>query len=76
MLCWHLASVIDFYTREVLSYEVRTSAKLKKVLNMLKKLKENHQDNIKGMIIQSDQGVQYQNSRYSDLLKEYELIYE
>lgn len=43
---------------------------------MLKKLKENHQDNIKGMIIQSDQGVQYQNSRYSDLLKDYELIYE
>lgn len=51
-----------------------TNAKLEKVLNMLKKLKENHRDNIKGMIIQSDQGVQYQNSRYSDLLKEYEII--
>ena len=70
----YLSPIIDFYTREVLSYEVGTNAKLEKVLNMLKKLKENHRDNIKGMIIQSDQGVQYQNSRYSDLLKEYELI--
>lgn len=26
------------------------------------------------MIIQSDQGVQYQNSRYSDLLNEYEIV--
>lgn len=26
------------------------------------------------MVIQSDQGVQYQNSRYSDLLKKYEII--
>lgn len=70
----YLSLIIDFYTREVLSYEVGTNAKLEKVLNMLKKLKEKHRDNIKGMIIQSDQGVQYQNSRYSDLLKEYELI--
>ena len=51
-----------------------TDAKLEKVLNMIKKLKENHQENIKGMIIQSDQGVQYQNSRYSELLNEYEII--
>ena len=70
----YLSPIIDFYTREVFSYEVGTNAKLEKVSNMLKKLKENHLDNIKGMIIQSDQGVQYQNSRYSDLLKEYELI--
>lgn len=70
----YLSPVIDFYTREILSYEIGTDAKLEKVLNMIKKLKDNHQGNIKGMIIQSDQGVQYQNSRYSDLLKEYEII--
>lgn len=70
----YLSPVIDFYTREILSYEIGTDAKLEKVLNMIKKLKENHQENIKGMIIQSDQGVQYQNSRYSELLNEYEII--
>lgn len=70
----YLSPVIDFYTREILSYEIGTNAKLEKVLSMIKKLKEKHKDNIKGMIIQSDQGVQYQNSRYSDLLKEYEII--
>ncbi len=70
----YLSPVIDFYTREILSYEIGTDAKLEKVLNMIRKLKVTHKDNIKGMIIQSDQGVQYQNSRYSDLLKEYEII--
>ena len=70
----YLSPVIDFYTREILSYEIGTDAKLEKVLNMIKKLKENHQENIKSMIIQSAQGVQYQNSRYSELLNEYEII--
>lgn len=70
----YLSPVIDFYTREILSYEVGTNAKLEKELNMIKKLKINHKDKIKGMIIQSDQGIQYQNSRNSDLLKEYEII--
>lgn len=70
----YLSPVIDFYTREILSYEVGTNAKLERVLDMIKKLKINHKDKIKGMIIQSDQGIQYQNSRYSDLLKEYEII--
>ena len=70
----YLSAVIDFYTREILSYEIGTDAKLEKVLNMIKKLKEKHKEKIEGMIIQSDQGIQYQNSRYSDLLKEYKII--
>ena len=70
----YLSPVIDFYTREILSYEIGTDAKLEKILNMIKKLKEKHKEKIEGMIIQSDQGIQYQNSRYSDLLKEYKII--
>jgi transposase InsO family protein/transposase-like protein len=70
----YLSPVIDFFTREVLSYEVGTDAKMDKVLGMLNNLKKNYKNNIKGMIIQSDQGVQYQNSRYSDALKELEII--
>ena len=57
-----------------MSYEVGTDAKLLKIISMLDKLKLNHKDNIKGLVLQSDQGIQYQNSRYSDKLKELEII--
>jgi transposase InsO family protein/transposase-like protein len=70
----YLSPLIDFNTREILAYEVGTDAQVKRVLNMLHKLKKNHQKHIKGMIIQSDQGVQYQNSRYSDSLKNLGII--
>ena len=70
----YLSPIIDFCTREVLSYEVGTDAKFIKILSMLKKLNDNHKDNVKGMIIQSDQGVQYQNSRYSEMLREMKII--
>lgn len=66
----YLSPVIDFYTREVLAYEVDTNAKVTNVLRMLNKLKTNHNKEIEGMIIQSDQGIQYQNSRYIEMLKE------
>lgn len=66
----YLSPVIDFYTREILAYEVDTNAKVNNVLRMLNKLKINHNKKIEGMIIQSDQGVQYQNSRYIEMLKE------
>jgi len=41
---------------------------------MLDELSEKHQTNINDMIIQSDQGVQYQNSRYQERLKVLNLI--
>lgn len=43
----YLSLVIDFYTREILSCEIGTNTKLEKKLNMIKKLKLNHQENIK-----------------------------
>jgi transposase InsO family protein/transposase-like protein len=70
----YLSPIIDFKTREILAYEVGCDAKVKRVIKMLDNLKENHKDRIKGMIIQSDQGVQYQNSRYTDALKELGII--
>lgn len=70
----YLSPIIDFNSREILSYEVGTDAKVVKVIKMLDKLNDNHKERIKGMIIQSDQGVQYQNSRYSYRLKELKII--
>lgn len=70
----YLSPVIDFNSREILAYEVGTDAKVKKVLSMLYRMKATHKKHIKGMIIQTDQGIQYQNSRYSDLLKDLKII--
>lgn len=70
----YLSPVIDFNSREVLAYEVGTDAKVKKVLSMIYRMKATHKKHIEGMIIQTDQGVQYQNSRYSDLLKDLEIV--
>jgi Transposase and inactivated derivatives len=70
----YLSPIIDFNSREILSYEVGLDAKVLKVIKMLEKLRNNHKENIKGMIIQSDQGVQYQNSRYSEKLNELGVI--
>lgn len=70
----YLSPIIDFKTREILAYEVGCDSKVKRVIKMLNNLKETHKEQTKGMIIQSDQGVQYQNSRYSDALKELGII--
>jgi len=70
----YLSPIIDFDSREILSYEVGLDAKVIKVISMLDKLKIKHDKNIKGMIIQSDQGIQYQNSRYSDKLEELGIV--
>ncbi len=70
----YLSPVIDFNSREILAYEVGTDTKVKKVLSMIYRMKAAHKEHIKGMIIQTDQGIQYQNSRYSDLLKDFKMV--
>jgi len=45
--------IIDFHSREVLSYEVGCDAKVVKVMSMLDKLSKVHKENLNGMIIQS-----------------------
>ena len=69
-----LSPIIDFHTREVLAYFVGLDAKTDKMMAMLTMLKKQHGRAIKGMIIQSDQGSQYQSSHYREALKSYRLI--
>lgn len=64
----------DFHSREVLSYAVGLDAKVSRITNMIDRLKKRHGSNIVGMMIQSDQGIQYQNSRYIQRLKKYRII--
>lgn len=70
----YLSPVIDFNTREVLSYVAAKDAKVDKIMHMLAKLKHQHGKRLKGMMLQSDQGIQYQNSRYEQKLKELGII--
>jgi len=70
----YLSPVIDFDSREILSYSRGKDAKMDKIDKMLESLKKNHGKQIRGMIVQSDQGIQYQNSRYQEKLKEMGLI--
>lgn len=70
----YLSPVIDFDSREVLSYTLGTNAKMDKITKMLDLLKKQHSNRVKGMMIQSDQGIQYQNSRYQTKLAEMGII--
>lgn len=70
----YLSPIIDFNSREVLAYTAGTNAKMIKIMKMLEQLKKYHSNKIKGMMIQSDQGVQYQNSRYQTKLREFGMI--
>lgn len=70
----YLSPVIDFDSREVLSYTLGTNAKMDKITKMLDLLKKQHSHRVKGMMIQSDQGIQYQNSRYQTKLEEMGII--
>lgn len=58
----------------MLSYVAAKDAKVDKIMHMLAKLKHQHGKRLKGMMLQSDQGIQYQNSRYEQKLKELGII--
>ncbi len=65
---------LSLNTREVLAYVAGQDAKMDKIMTTLNQLKKTHGDQIKGMMIQSDQGVQYQNSRYREKLDQLGII--
>lgn len=70
----YLSSIIDFNSREVLAHVAAQDAKMDKITQMLNQLADRHQDKLLGMMMQSDQGIQYQNSRYVERLKDLGII--
>ena len=70
----YLSPIIDFHTREILAYDLSEHPDMKQIWRMLNNLKERHGDNIKGMILHSDQGYQYQLKAYHRKLEEMEII--
>lgn len=70
----YLSPIIDFHSREVLAYASGEDAKTDKMMTMLKELEKMHGKRIEGMMIQSDQGSQYQSSRYREKLEQLGII--
>lgn len=70
----YLSPVIDFHTREVLAYDLSTSPNLAQIERMLNRLIKHHGHWIKGSMIQSDQGYQYQLTYYAKFLKDHGII--
>lgn len=65
----YLSPIIDFFTREVLAYDISTSPNYAQVRRMLERLEKNHKQSLKGAIIHSDQGYQYQMKAYQERVK-------
>lgn len=65
----YLSPIIDFHTREILAYDISTHPNFEQIKRMLKMLKEYHGDKIKGAILHSDQGYQYQIKGYQKILR-------
>ncbi len=66
----YLSPIIDFHTREILAYDISTHPNFEQIKRMLKMLKDNHGNKIKGAILHSDQGYQYQMKGYQKALKD------
>lgn len=70
----YFAPLIDFYTREILGYNISRSPNIKQQINMLDDATKKHGDKIKYAIIHSDQGTVYQCIAYQKYLKDLNVI--
>lgn len=70
----YLSPIIDFYTREILGYDISTSPNYAQTRRMMKMMFDRHGEVFGGAILQSDQGYQYQMKAYQKLLKEHGII--
>lgn len=70
----YLSPIIDFHTREILAYNLSEHPDFRQINSMLKELKKKHGSKVKGAILHSDMGWQYQMGKYQQKLTELKLI--
>ena len=68
-----LSPILDMFNGEIISYQISSVPNMKMVLTMLKKA-FNKKEDLSGLILHSDQGWQYQQQRYQDILKQRGII--
>ena len=70
----YLSPIIDFYTREILAYDLSENPDYRQIIRMFNNLESNHKNEVAGAILHSDQGWQYQMKKYCDKLKDLSII--
>lgn len=65
----YLSPIIDFHTREILAYNLSKSPDFRQIKKMFIELKDKHGDKVRGAILHSDQGWQYQMQQYQQKVK-------
>lgn len=65
----YLSPILDFHTREIISYNVSESPNFEQTKDMINKAFSQYED-LNGLIFHSDQGSQYQMEQYHKFLKE------
>lgn len=66
----YLSPIIDFHTREILAYDLSIHPNMLQIKRMMYELIKKHGDKLRGAILTSDQGWQYQQKWYQDFLRE------
>jgi putative transposase len=69
----YLSPILDMYNGEIISYSISRSPNLRMVTEMLKSAFRKNNE-LKGVILHSDQGWHYQHSKYQKMLKDKEII--
>lgn len=70
----YLAVILDLYSRKCIGWKLGENLDTQLTLNALKKaIKTRWDENIRGLIHHSDQGVQYASAAYIDCLKEHSI---
>ena len=69
----YLSPILDMNTNEIISYNLSLSPNMAQIKDMLKKAFERF-PSVKGLIMHSDQGWQYQHATYRNELQQHEII--
>jgi len=69
----YLSPILDMFNSEIISYSISYSPNFNMIKDMLSEA-FNKQDNLKGLILHSDQGWHYQLQQYQNILKDKEII--
>ena len=70
----YIAFIIDFHTREILAYNLSEHPDYCQIDKMFKELEKKHGNKIKGAILHSDMGRQYQMAKYQEKIKDLEML--
>ena len=70
----YLSPIIDFHTREIVAYDISIHPNMLQIKRMMGQVEMKYGDNLKGAIMHSDRGWQYQQKWFQDFLKDHEMI--